>query len=158
MSLSRPGIWAVGVWAETVWADGVWFESPVVEKEPTGGGGIFRPKKPKFYTQIISFKGLSFEAFVEPVPIEESSVGLQLEIDRFRGVVDILQAQMDGIDAEIELFKEKADLIRAKLLEDEVVRVKLFIADLLLQILQLRKIKRRRLEEEEIIIILMFNE
>lgn len=131
---------------------------PPVEEPGSGGGPIFRPERPREFGHIISFKGLSFEAFEEPIPIEESSKGIQLEINRFQSVIDMLESQMGAIDQEIALFKERADLIRAKMLEEEVEQVRLFIADLLLQILLLRKIKRRRLEEEQIIIILMLNE
>ena len=60
MSLTVDGVWKAGVWATTAWADGVWREGvapPVVERNPTGGGGRFypypsEPKKQKRKTVI----------------------------------------------------------------------------------------------------------
>lgn len=127
------------------------------DKASTGAGHIFHPGKPEFFGKTISFEGTSFEAFVEPEEVEESSAGMQLEINRFQGVVDTLQVQMDSIDDEIKLFKERSDLIRVKMLEEETERARLFVADLLLQILHLRGIKRRRVEEEELLVILMLD-
>lgn len=134
-----------------------WIPATVPDEEAASGGGGGPFVKPPLFARMLSFEGLSFRVQEEPVAIEESSAGMQIEINRFQGVIDTLDAQMEVIDQEIELFKERSDLIRVKLLEDEVVRVRLFITDLLLQILQLRGIKRRRVEEEELLIILMID-
>jgi len=133
---------------------------PTTAVIPPGGGGGGKRRgrgRPKLFRRMLSFEGLSFRVQEEPVEIEESSAGIQVEIDRFQGVVNTLDAQIQGIDREIELFRERSDLVRVKLIEEEMERAKLFTADLLLQILQLRGIKRRRLEEEELLVILMFN-
>jgi len=132
----------------------------VAEKLDLTGGGV-RPErkhKPLYFIKPLSFEGLSLKAREEPVEIEESSEGMQIEINRFQSVVDSLQTQLESIDQEIDLYKEKADLVHAKLLEEEAERARIYVAELLLQILQLRGIRRRRLEEEELLFILMIDE
>ena len=133
------------------------FDDPTTFIEVRGGGRGRRT--PPSISKIISFESesKSFQLHIEPIKVSLTSLGIDLEIKRFQRAIAILQAQIDTIQFEIDLFREKEDEVRVLLLIEDTRLANLFIADLLLQLIELRNIRRRRLDEEELIIILMMD-
>jgi len=145
------------VFDNPIHANGCIFADPFVVLEVLSGG------KPDSFSRIISFESetKSLQVVSEPVKITESNFGIQAEIDRFEGVIDVLQGQLSLIQAEIDLFEAREDIesqLRAEFLIRDTLKAGEFIDDLLLQIIQLRRIKRLRLDEEIILAILFGNE
>jgi len=129
----------------------------------TLGGGRKKRRKPlkiPHYARIIKFESdtKSFEVEELPIEFKENSFGLTKEISRFEGAAQTLRNQLDVVQSEIDLFKAREDLdsqIRAELLIKDTILAESFIDGLLLQILELRTIKRKREEEEIIVAILL---
>ena len=136
-----------------------------VKKRVFAGGPGFvrrRVKKPKSFMQLLELQSDTgeFELEIPPTPVEESAKGIGQEVARFETAIEVLQAQEQQVESEIDLLSTEAALellIRREILINDLLAARAFILDLQEQAEILKLIRRRRQEEEAILTILMFD-
>ena len=126
----------------------------------SGGGSIVGRERPKYYSKIISYESESKEFKVEipPIPVEESSLSYDKEIDRFQTAALSLGFQMQAVQEQLEMYAELLEEYRYRLLLQDIRNTDLFIQDLLKQIEMLRLIRKKRADEEVILALILADE
>ena len=161
-----PAYFGTAYWGPSFFgpgADGLEFELP--QKKRLGGGPGFvrrRVKKPKSFMQLLDLQSDTGEIHVEipPIQVEENSVGIGREVQRFEKAIEILQMQEQQVEAEIDLLSASAALellIRREILIKDLLAAREFILDLQEQAEVLRLIRRRRQDEEAMLMALMMD-
>jgi hypothetical protein len=160
-----PRYFAPTFYAPRYWAPGI--EGAVEAPSIPGGSGVpfvrRKLKKPKSFRQLLDLQSDtgSFDVEIPPIPVEETAASIGREVQRFQQAIEIVQAQEQQVETEIDLLAAQATLellIRREILIGELLAAREFILDLQEQAEILRLIRRRRQEEEAILMALMLDD